>query len=123
MGREFYSTRVDPSISVKGMNEEEVFYIDKAGKKKGLGEKQYPGKPEELEALEEEVKQLVQKTGIKLAGLDVLRKEGSDEFYVIDLNHYPSYTNLEGFREKFEAILLEEGGKKVLAEEVAEELD
>ena len=49
------------------------------------------------------------KTGIKLAGLDILRKEGTQEFYIIDLNHYPSYANLANFKEIFEEILVKEG--------------
>ena len=50
-GRDYYATRVDPSISVQEVDEDDVFYIDTAGKKKGLGEKSYPGEPGELEGL------------------------------------------------------------------------
>ena len=51
---------------------------------------------------------MVEKMGIKLVGLDILRKEGSDAFYIIDLNHYPSYANLANFKEIFEQILMTE---------------
>lgn len=62
-----------------------------------------------MKILESEVKEVVAKTGIKLAGLDILRKEGTQEFYIIDLNHYPSYANLANFKEIFEEILVKEG--------------
>lgn len=39
VGHSYYETRVDPSITVKDVGEDEVFYIDKAKKKKGLGDK------------------------------------------------------------------------------------
>lgn len=67
------------------------------------------------------VTELVERTGIKLAGLDILRSDGV--FYIIDLNHYPSYANLEGFSQALEKIVLEAGSGGAEIREIVADLD
>ncbi|XP_051132461.1 inositol-tetrakisphosphate 1-kinase 3-like [Andrographis paniculata] len=55
------------------------------------------------------VKDLREKLGLRLFNIDVIKKRGSKEYYVVDINYFPGYAKMPGYEDIFSEFLVSLG--------------